>query len=142
VKAVTAKIQIDASSMVVWAILTDLPSYQDWNPLFPEASGEVVAGRRIALRARQPGSGRLMRIKPRIITAAPGAELRWVASVPGVMGGEHSFVLTPADGGTLLVQAETFTGVLSSFAGKTIAAAEGSFADLNQALKKRAEAVR
>jgi hypothetical protein len=32
--------------------------------------------------------------------AAPGAELRWVSSLPGIMSGEHRFVLTPADGGT------------------------------------------
>ena len=28
--------------------------------------------------------------------------------LPGIVGGEHSFSLTPADGGTRLVQSETF----------------------------------
>ena len=50
-KTVSATAWIDASPMKVWAILTDLSRYQDWNPLFREASGEIAVGRRIFLRS-------------------------------------------------------------------------------------------
>jgi len=55
------------------------------------------------------------------------------------MSGEHSFVLTPVDGGTRLVQSESFRGLLVPFSGKTLASAEASFRALNEALKKRVE---
>lgn len=56
------------------------------------------------------------------------------------MSGEHSFVLSQADGGTRLVQSESFRGLLVPFSGKTLARAEASFAEVNEALKHRAEA--
>ena len=139
-KTMSATIQIAAPPVDVWAVLTDLSSYRDWNPLFREASGQVAAGNRIRLRSVHPANGRLMTVKPKITVAAPGAELRWAASLPGIMSGEHSFVLAEADGGTRLTQSETFRGLLVAFSGKTLARAEASFRELNEALKKRAEA--
>ncbi len=138
-KTMSATIQIAAPPMDVWAVLTDLSSYRDWNPMFREASGQVAAGNRIRLRSVHPANGRLMTVKPKITVAAPGAELRWTASLPGIMSGEHSFVLAEADG-TRLTQSETFRGLLVAFSGKTLARAEASFRELNEALKKRAEA--
>jgi hypothetical protein len=139
-KTMSATIQIAAPPMDVWAVLTDLSSYRDWNPVFRDASGQVAAGNRIRLRSVHPANGRLMTVKPKITVADPGAELRWTASLPGIMSGEHSFMLTEADGGTRLTQSETFAGLLVAFSGKTLARAEASSRQLNEALKKRAEA--
>ena len=138
-KTMSATIQIDAEPMAVWGVLVDLPRYPQWNPLFREASGTVAVGQRIALRGVHPANGRMMTVKPKITVAEPGAELRWESSLPGIMSGEHSFVLTPADGGTRLVQSESFRGLLVPLSGKTFANAETSFAELNEALKKRVE---
>jgi len=138
----SATIQIDAAPMDVWAILTDLGRYPEWNPLFRSAAGEVAVGKRITLRSVHPANGRMMTVKPRIAVAEPGAELRWTSSLPGIISGEHSFVLSPADGGTRLVQSETFRGLLVRLSGKTLDRAEASFSELNEALKRRAEASR
>ena len=137
-KTVSATIEIDATPAEVWAVLADLASYPQWNPLFPEASGDLAAGKKITLKSR-PTAGRPMTIRPTIVTAQPGVELRWIARLPGIISGEHAFTLTPADGGTRLQQSETFGGLLASFAGKTIASAEADFRTLNEAIKNRAE---
>lgn len=139
-KTVSAAIQIDAPPEAVWAILTELGRYAEWNPLFPEASGEVAGGNRITLQSVHPANGRRMTVKPKITVADPDAELRWVSSLPGIISGEHLFTLTPADGGTRLVQSETYRGLLAALSGKTLARAESSFRAMNEALKKRAEA--
>jgi hypothetical protein len=81
-----------------------------------------------------------MTVKPRITVVEPGTELRWASSLPGLISGEHSFTLSAADGGTRLIQAETFRGLLARFSGQTLAKAEASFRALNEALKERAEA--
>jgi hypothetical protein len=52
----------------------------------------------------------------------------------------YSFVLTAASGGTHLTQREKFTGLLISFTGKLLDETADSFAALNEALKRRAEA--
>ena len=139
-KTMSATIQIDAPPMTVWAVLTDLDNYPDWNPLFRKASGQIAVGSRITLRSVHPANGRLMTVRPKITVADPGAELRWTSSLPPIMSGEHSFTLTKADGGTQLVQAETFRGLLVPLSGKTFARAETSFQGLNGAIKKQAEA--
>lgn len=138
-RTMSATIDIGAAPMEVWAILTDLSSYHEWNPLFVEASGDVAVGQRITLRSKHPANGRLMTVKPKITVAQAGADLRWTSSLPGIMSGEHTFTLTPADGGTRVMQSETFRGLLTRFAGKTFSNAEASFQALNEALKERAE---
>jgi len=140
VKAFSATIDIAAPPTEVWAILTDLGRYREWNPLFVEAAGDLAVGQRITLRSRHPANGRLMTVKPKITAVEPGTELRWASSLPGVISGEHSFTLSATDGGTRLVQAETFRGLLARFPGKTWANADASFRALNEALKERAEA--
>jgi len=139
-KIISAAIQIGAPPMTVWAILTDLGRYPEWNPLFREASGEVAVGNLITLRSVHPVNGRMMTVRPKIVVAEPGVELRWSAGLPGIIGGEHSFTLTPRNDGTLLAQSESFRGLLAPFSRRTMANTSASFRELNEALKKRAEA--
>lgn len=138
-KTVSATIQIDAPPMTVWGLLTDLGRYPQWNPLFREATGETAVGKRITLRSVHPVSGRLMRVPARILVAEPGAELRWASGLPGIISGQHSFRLRAGDGGTELVQSESFRGLLVPFSGKVLARAETSFSELNEAIRKQAE---
>jgi hypothetical protein len=137
-KKVSATIQIAAPPMEVWAVLVDLRRYPKWNPLFPQASGQIAVGNRITLGSVTP-TGHPRSVRPRILIVEPGVELRWRASIPGIIGGEHSFVLSPADQGTQLVQSETFRGILVPFAGAILARSEASYQKVNQALKKRVE---
>jgi hypothetical protein len=136
-KTVSATTQIDATPLTVWEVLTDLSRYPEWNPLFREASGEIAVGSRITLRAVQPANGRLMTVKAKIVAADPGAELRWASALPGLMSGEHSFVLTPLDGGTRLAQTEIYGGLLAATV--SIPRTETIFQAMNDALKERAE---
>lgn len=141
-RTVSATIDIGAPPMEVWAILTDLDRYHEWNPLFAAATGTIEVGQRITLRSWHPANGRLMTVKPKITAARPGTELRWISSLPGLISGEHAFTLTPAGGGTRVVQSETFRGLLARFSAKTFTNATTSFETLNEALKERAEAPR
>jgi hypothetical protein len=79
-----------------------------------------------------------MTVKVKVLAAEPGAQLRWVSSLPGIITGEHSFTLTPA-GGTRLVQTETYRGLLARMSAKSISRTKASFEALNQAIKQRAE---
>jgi hypothetical protein len=136
---ISATTQIAATPQQVWAVLADLASYPQWNPLFRQASGQLTAGSRVTLKAVHPASGRVMTVKVKVLAAEPGTELRWVSSLPGVITGEHRFTLTPANGGTRLVQAETYRGLLARMSASTVTRTQASFQALNEAIKQRAE---
>jgi hypothetical protein len=136
---ISATVQIDASPRQVWATLADLASYPHWNPLYREASGQLATGSTVMLKAVRPGTARAMTVKVKVLAAEPRAELRWVSRLPGIITGEHSFILTPADGGTRLVQTENYRGLLARMSAKSISRTTASFEALNQAIKQRAE---
>jgi hypothetical protein len=136
---ISAAAQINASPQHVWTILADLTSYPQWNPLFRQASGQLTAGSTVTLKTVRPGTGRVMTVKVKVLAAEPGAQLSWVSSLPGIITGEHSFTLTPVDGGTRLVQTETYRGLLGRMSAKSISRTKASFEALNQAIKQRAE---
>jgi len=138
-RTVSAEIHIDAPPATVWAVLIDLASYHEWNPLFVAADGNVAAGQRITLRSRRPASDRLTTVRPTVTKADPESDLSWVASIPGIITGEHSFALSPAGRGTRLVQRETFRGLLASIPNPAFDNAETSFRAMNEALRARAE---
>jgi hypothetical protein len=136
---ISAATEIAASPQQVWAVLADLASYPQWNPLFREASGQLTAGARVTLKSVHPASGRLMTVKVKVLAAEPATELRWASSLPGIITGEHSFTLTAAGNGTRLVQTETYRGLLARMSAKTLSATQAAFQALNQAIKQRAE---
>ncbi|UQI46732.1 SRPBCC domain-containing protein [Streptomyces sp. HU2014] len=82
-----------------------------------------------------------MTFRPRVLTAEPGRELRWLGRlpVPGLFEGEHRFLLTPVAGGTRLVQSEVFRGLLVPLLERRIRDTRTDFRSLNAALKARAE---
>jgi uncharacterized protein YndB with AHSA1/START domain len=53
-QTMSASVEIKASPADVWAVLTDLGSYPQWNPLFREESGEIAVGSTITLRSVHP----------------------------------------------------------------------------------------
>jgi hypothetical protein len=136
---ISATIEIAAAPEHVWAVLADLASYPQWHPVFREASGRLAAGNRITLTSTQPATDRTMTAKVKVLTAEPAAELRWVSSVLGLMRSERSFTLSPAGGGTRLVQAGTYRGLFARFPAKTIVRIQDGFEAINQAIKQRAE---
>jgi Polyketide cyclase / dehydrase and lipid transport len=69
-KTMSATVQIHATPEAVWAVLTDLGRYPEWNPLFREASGQVAAGNRLTLRSVHPANGQVTHSRP--MTPAPG----------------------------------------------------------------------
>ena len=135
---VSAATWIDAPPATVWAVLTDLARYPEWNPLFPGAAGDLATGQRIILH-RAPGGGFPATIRPRITEVTPDTELSWESRLPGLISGQHRYTLKAGNGGTLVLQSETFSGFLVRFSGRALDRAEAGFQAMNAALKARVE---
>jgi hypothetical protein len=137
---VSTTIDIAAAPETVWAVLADLPGYQHWHPAFVSVTGQLVPGGRLTITAALP-TGRTITAKVTVRTAEPNAELCWVSKMLGVTISERRFLLTPADGGTVLVQSETYRGLGNGRAApKVIARVQTNFVAINEALKQQAEA--
>lgn len=140
---IRSEIEIAAMPNRVWAVLTDFPAYESWNPFVRRISGEQTPGAHLDVTI-QPEGGKPMSFKPRLLLFTPQKELRWKGQllVPGVFDGEHYFELTETAAGVRLVQGELFTGFLVPLLsrGSMLAGTARGFAAMNQALKTRAEA--
>src|SRR5918997_986201 len=141
-KQLNTQIEIDAPAKRVWEVLTDFASYPQWNPFIRHISGRPAPGERLQARLAPPG-GRAMTFKPKVLTAEPDRELRWLGRlpVPGVFDGEHSFTIEPLEENRVrFVQREAFKGLLVPLFARSLETnTQRGFKEMNRALKERAE---
>jgi hypothetical protein len=141
VKTIEAVTEIDAAAQAVWAALSAVSKYPDWNPFITTFEGELVVGSRVEVRIAPPG-GRPMTFRPTITAVEEERRLEWLGRllVPGVFDGRHSFQLEDlGQGRTRLTQSEVFSGVLVGLTGKTLKRTRAGFEAMNQAVRQRAE---
>lgn len=138
------EVTVDAPPQAVWAVITDLSQYSDWNPFIVSAAGKVAVGARLTNRMQNP-DGKAMTFKPTVTEVHTDRSFEWIGrfGLPGVFDGCHRFDLTPTvDGGTLVVHRETFSGVLVRFMRKALdTQTKQGFEIMNAALRTRAEAI-
>jgi hypothetical protein len=86
-----------------------------------------------------------MTFRPSVLSADVGRELRWLGRLlfPGIFHGEHRFLIEPiACGKMRFQQSEQFSGILVPiFRASLNQDTEGGFAEMNLAIKARAESV-
>ncbi|GLY76131.1 hypothetical protein Airi01_043980 [Actinoallomurus iriomotensis] len=138
---VTRSTEIAASPARVWQVLTDLRSYDRWNPEITDVDGRLAVGRTLTLRLHSGGG--VSTVRTTVRAAEAGRELRWFSryhEVGGLADGEQRFTIEAAGPGRVrFTQAETFRGIAVPFLRGSLAASCDRFDAMNAALKKRAE---
>jgi hypothetical protein len=137
------EIQIDAPLAAVWDVLTDFPRYSEWNPFIQSVGGELREGTRLAITLTPP-DGSTWNIKPRVLRVRPEAELRWRGRlfIPKLFDGEHFFLLEQlGEKRVRFVHGEDFSGILVQLLRSTLTQTARGFVGMNQALRRRAEAL-
>ena len=143
---ISTTLNIDAPREAVWDVLTDFATYGEWNPSVEiERTAEV--GTKLVVHMSANG-GRGMTFKPKVLTATPGQELRWLGKLGfgGLIDGEHFFILTSNDDGTTrLTHGESFSGALVALMNRSLERAtsveknQKGYEDFSQGLKQRVE---
>jgi hypothetical protein len=140
-KSIRVVTEIAAPVERVWAELSAVSEYAEWNPFITSFEGELVVGGRAEVRIAPPG-GRPMTFRPTITEVAEGTRLEWLGRLllPGVFDGRHSFRLEAVEPGrTRLTQSEEFSGLLVPLTGKMLERTRAGFEAMNEALRLRAE---
>ena len=108
-KTFEAEITIAAPPEKIWAVLMDTGAYPDWNPTFVEVSGPYLVGTKISSRVMKP-DGAFVEMRPTVKALVPNRELRQGGGLPGVLTYNHSWILQPVEGGTLVRQIDVDRG--------------------------------
>ncbi len=140
-KTIHVVTDIAAPVEIVWAQLSAVSEYAEWNPFITMFRGELVVGDQLEIRIAPPG-GRVMTFRPTVTEVDAGERLEWLGRLgfPGVFDGRHSFHLEAlGDDRTRLTQAEEFSGFLVPLMGTVLERTRAGFEAMNEALRVRAE---
>ena len=134
---IDTSIDLPASPEAVWAVLSDIRSYPDWNPYHVSVDGNLALGERLVVKIEKPNGNKLT-IEPHVLEIEPTRSLVWGGGPRGLFRGEHRFDLEIiAPGCTRLHHTEVFSGLFVSFA--ELGSIELGYHGMNQALLGRLE---
>ena len=136
------EIVLQAPAERLWELLTDLAFYREWNPLFVQGEGKVMAGERLELTVQLPAIPPFS-IKPELVCADPQARFLWrhCMGSGALMCWTYGIELQPLFSGRLrFVQTSGFSGVLGALfsfgLGRSV---EGGLLEMNQAVTRWSE---
>jgi hypothetical protein len=139
--------RIAATPENVWAVLADLDNYPQWHPYYQSVTGQLTVGSTLTIRTTSPSTGNPVTLKVKVQAVQPGSELAWASKLAGITTIKRRFLLSSADGGTELTQAGTYRGLGGGRgpggrrgALRTVANLEANYTQVNEAIKKQAEA--
>jgi hypothetical protein len=151
-RRIAAEVDIEAPPERVWAVLTDLAAYSEWNPFMRRVEGAVVVGERLALSMFSGEGARPLEAIVEVTAAEPPRRLEWIgthirvggrlvpARWPGLMHGERRIALEPIPGGGTRLHMETrFRGLLAPLM-RWLDSYQPAFEAMERALKHRVEA--
>jgi hypothetical protein len=138
VRSYEAVTRIDASTADVWALLTDVGSWRDWDSGVDRVEGRVALGEPLTIFAT------MIRSKPFQVTVTeirPQEAMRWRAGLRfGVATIERNYTLdAQEDGGTVLTVREDHTGPLAVLLDRRTPDLNPSFRQFCAGIKARAE---
>lgn len=138
-KEFKASTTIKASPETIWSILTDAPSYPEWDPGMIRLEGTVAHGEKITAYTKI-SPNRAFPVTVNIVEK--GKKMTWSSAMPiGAFDGVRTFTLDDNGDGTVHFTAhEQFTGWMLPLIGRTIPDLTPSFNDFVAGLKARAEA--
>ncbi len=129
--------RIEASPGDVWALLTDVGGWRDWDSGVDRVEGRVALGERLTVYAT------MIRNRPFSVTVTelrPGEAMRWRGGLPFGAVIERTYSLDAQDdGGTVLAVREDHTGPLAGLLGRSTPDLNPSFRQFCAGLKAKAE---
>jgi len=134
----SASTNIKAAPDKIWTILTDAPSYPQWDPWAIRIEGSIVKGGKVTAYTKL-SPDRAFPVK--VTEFEPGRKMVWTGGMPlGLFKGVREFVLDPGpDGSVDFTVKEVFSGPLLPMMAGSLPDMTQPFQDFVDGLKARAE---
>ncbi len=131
--------RIHASPEKIWAILTDIDKWPEWDPSCERIEGTLALGQKVkAFSKLSPGRGFAVKVSE----FTPPLKMTWTGGIPlGLFRGERTFMLSELKSGvTEFSMREVFSGPMLALIGGSIPDMTEAFEGFVAGLKARAEA--
>jgi hypothetical protein len=136
------RIGIQAPAETIWATLSDIGRWSEWNPLYPRAEGLLRIGSALSLDVALP-ERKVRTIRPVVIDWIPNEQIHWRTSTLGGLVRTTRFLEIEklTETGCIFSNGELFIGPLAATAARSVGrASRAGFAVMGEAMKVRAEA--
>jgi hypothetical protein len=137
------RVGIQAPAEVIWEVISDLKSWDQWNPLYPKASGEIHIGAELDVTLALPGQ-EPQQIKPTVLEWVPNEQLHWQLKMIGGLVRTIRFIEIEAlaKDGCIVSNGEIIGGLIGPRLGKRMGRTiYRAFVAMDEALKARAESL-
>jgi len=135
------RIGIQAPAEVIWEVIADLASWDQWNPIYPKASGEIRIGSTLDVTLALPGEA-AQQLKPVVQEWVPNEQLHWKLTLLGGMVKTTRFIEIERLGeeNCIISNGELIGGLLGPRLGRRMGPRiYRAFREMDEALKARAE---
>jgi hypothetical protein len=114
------RLGVAAPPEVVWEALADIEGWPKWNPLYPQAQGQLRIGGLLELTEAAPGVPAAA-IAPQIVDWTPEAQILWRVSERGGLIQRLRYIEIDklTDEACILSSGEDWSGRLAPFVGRT-----------------------
>jgi len=137
------RLGIRAPAHVVWSILSDLSTWSEWNPLYPEVTGRIAFGETLKLKLVLPDQPE-RELVATVVDWAPDEAIHWRTSHVGglVRTVRYLEIEAMSDTGCIFSNGEIFSGLLSGTLVRQLRPSlKQGFTAMGEAVRERAEAL-
>ena len=137
------RVGVQAPAEVIWEVISDLKSWERWNPLYPKASGDIRIGAALDLTLALPDQPP-QQIQPTVLEWVPNEQLHWrLTMLGGLVRTIRYFEIENLGAESCIVSnGEILGGLVGPRVGKRMGRnLYRAFVGMNEALKTRAEAL-
>ena len=137
------RVGVAVPAEVIWAVISDLPGWAAWNPLYPEAHGVIGYGEKLKLKLALPGQEPRI-IEPRVVDWTPDEAIHWQLSMMKGLVKSIRYLEIEALGPTNCVfsNGEIFSGLLGLRAVRPLRKSNRQgFEAMGEAVRERCETI-
>ncbi|GAA0984307.1 hypothetical protein GCM10009555_057800 [Acrocarpospora macrocephala] len=128
---------IESTPEKIWALLTDIGAWPDWDSGVTKVDGRLALGEKLSISV-EANPGRAFPVKVVQLTAPE--RMVFAGGMPlGLFTGQRTYTLVPEGTGTRFTMREEYTGPLAGMIFKSIPDLGPSFRQFAEGLKRQAE---
>jgi hypothetical protein len=136
------RLGVQAPAKVIWAVIGDLSTWKDWNPLYPSAEGTLGFGAPLTLTLALPGRKPRV-IRPIVESWTPDELIHWRLKILNglIKSVRYIEIEKLTETGCIFSNGEIFEGfVAGPIIGSMRRTIRAGFGAMGEAVKQRAEA--